>query len=148
MFVAIAHASLPRESPDYALVADLDRERRAVGLDHVMSEGQIVGLERCARRWERIENSLAATVWQSQPVLSDRIEQKTFDCMLRLLSFIAGGPGSVEEAREWARSLQEISRAMDTAAAVLESYYRPSEGSAGAPAGAAFEEVAALEGLL
>ena len=148
MFVAIAHAALERESPYYRLVAELDRDRRNVGLDHVLWPDQILGLERCARRWERIENALTAQLWQSQPELSARIDAKAFQCMLELVSFIGGEAGTLEAAKMAADRLREISRAMDAAASVLESYHRPGEVSAGVPAVGAFAEIDRLVGLL
>ena len=148
MFVAIAASSLSRESPYHEMISDLNREKRAIGLDHALSPGQLLSLERCARRWERIENALSGAVWKSQPQLAERVERKAFDCMLQLVAYATGKPGTPWEARGLAERLLAISRAMDTAAAALESYRRPTETTAGIPAGAAFHEVKALEALL
>jgi hypothetical protein len=146
MFVAVVHPTLPKESPFYRVMADLDHDRWTVGLDNVLSKEQIVWLERCARRWERIENSLSSSFWQGQVGLADRIEVATVECMLRLVAYMTGGPGSPADAQGWVGRLNVISKAMDAAMAALDSYYRPTEEPAGVPA--KLPQVAALESLL
>ncbi len=126
------------------IVEQLDRQRRAIGLDQALANDQIAVLEPAARFWEAIDNAMQSTAWRAQRSLASSVSGAALELMRQILVDELRGRSAVGSRA----MLREMARRVEAVSAAMGAYSRTDFDSSGVALGEGLPGVAALSDLL
>lgn len=134
----------------------LEGLRRSVGLDHAVDEGPLAAMEAPALHWERLDNALQASVWESQPDLHGRISAVAALVLEEIIVIELGlytrdlETLAEQDIRVGRKSvvLERLADQAERVTNLLEAYPRDGGHGTGAPLPADLDEIRELENLL